>query len=208
MCGICGIFSPDKLDLVQYIKPMNDHLHHRGPDDEGFAFFDTVTGNKWLYGGNGTPNDVYTSNIRHCPKHKIPVNDRMGANLAMGHRRLSIIDLSPAGHQPMCTGDQRYWVVYNGEIYNYIELRDELKKFGYQFYTNSDTEVLLNSYDLWGSDAINRFIGMFSFAIFDRIEDRLFLARDFFGIKPLYYTQWQEGIAFASEIKALLVLPL
>jgi asparagine synthase (glutamine-hydrolysing) len=107
----------------------------------------------------------------------------------------------------MCTGDKRYWIVYNGEIYNYLELREELVREGYSFQSKSDTEVLLSAYAHWGVDALKRLIGMFAFAIYDREEKRLFLARDFLGIKPLYYTVWSDGFAFASEIKALLRLP-
>ncbi|MGV7224866.1 MAG: asparagine synthase (glutamine-hydrolyzing) [Nitrospinales bacterium] len=207
MCGICGIISINSLDIVRHIKTMSDSLRHRGPDDEGFSFFDTVTGDYWMYGGNDTPEAVYKSNNLYTPNCALTANDRIAANFVLGHRRLSIIDLSPAGHQPMCTEDQRYWSVYNGEIYNYVELRDQLKKLGFQFHSNSDTEVLLNSYAHWGMGALNRFVGMFTFAIYDRPKGRVFLARDFFGIKPLYYCILPDGLAFASEIKALLVIP-
>jgi asparagine synthase (glutamine-hydrolysing) len=107
----------------------------------------------------------------------------------------------------MCAGDGRYWIVYNGEIYNYLELKEELVREGYTFQSRSDTEVLLNGYSHWGFGVLNRLVGMFAFAIYDRQEELLFLARDFFGIKPLYYTIWPGGFAFASEIKALLTLP-
>jgi asparagine synthase (glutamine-hydrolysing) len=186
---------------------MNDCLRHRGPDDEGFSFFNTVTGDCWMYGGNDTPEAVFKSSNIYTPKCKLTADDRIAANFVLAHRRLSILDLSAAGHQPMCTKDQKYWAVYNGEIYNYIELRDQLKKFGFQFHSNSDTEVLLNSYAHWGTEALNRLVGMFAFAIYDRQKERIFLARDFFGIKPLYYTILSDGLAFASEIKALLTIP-
>jgi asparagine synthase (glutamine-hydrolysing) len=107
----------------------------------------------------------------------------------------------------MGTPDGRYWIVLNGEIYNYVELRDELQALGREFKSHSDTEVLLAAYQEWGKDALNRLVGMFAFAILDAQERRLFLARDFFGIKPLYYAFWQEGLAFSSEIKPLLSLP-
>ena len=122
------------------------------------------------------------------------------------HRRLSILDLSTAGHQPMATSDGAYTIVFNGEIYNYRELRAELQNLGCAFRTQTDTEVLLQAYVQWGAGCLRRLIGMFAFAIEDKHRRVLFLARDFFGIKPLYYAQTPvgEGFAFASEIKALL----
>ncbi len=120
------------------------------------------------------------------------------------HRRLSILDLSDAGHQPMATADGLCTIVFNGEIYNYRELRDELKSLGRDFHTESDTEVLLQAYVEWGAACLRKLIGMFAFAIKDERRRVLFLARDFFGIKPLYYVRLNERFAFASEIKALL----
>lgn len=120
------------------------------------------------------------------------------------HRRLSILDLSHAGHQPMATPDGRFTIVYNGEIYNYRELRDELKALGCVFHTESDTEVMLQAYVQWGAACLRKLIGMFALAIKDEGRRTLFLARDFFGIKPLYYAQSAGIFAFASEIKALL----
>jgi len=120
------------------------------------------------------------------------------------HRRLAILDLSAAGHQPMTTADEAHTIVFNGEIYNYRELRDELTSLGVSFRTQSDTEVLLKAYVHWGSACLNRLIGMFAFAIRDERRRVLFLARDCFGIKPLYYVPMAKGLAFASEIKALL----
>jgi asparagine synthase (glutamine-hydrolysing) len=107
----------------------------------------------------------------------------------------------------MGTADGRYWIVFNGEIYNYVELREELEGMGYQFRSRTDTEVLLAAYMRWGPSALNRLVGMFAFAIIDVRKRRLFLARDCFGIKPLYYAYWQDGLAFASEITVLLELP-
>ena len=121
----------------------------------------------------------------------------------LGHVRLSILDLTAAGHQPMHYQD-RYTVVYNGEIYNYIELREELMRAGYAFRTNCDTEVLLAAYDHWGEDCQTRFNGFWAFALHDRQTGRLFLSRDRYGVKPLYYTQLPGYLLFASEIKTLL----
>lgn len=124
--------------------------------------------------------------------------------LALGHRRLSILDLSREGHQPKFSACGRYIVVYNGEIYNFLELRTELESLGHSFYGNSDTEVLLASFTEWGVEAsLKKFNGMFSFGLWDLKERILYLARDRFGKKPLYYGQSQNSFMFASELKAL-----
>jgi asparagine synthase (glutamine-hydrolysing) len=127
--------------------------------------------------------------------------------VALGHRRLAIIDLSEAGLQPMADASGRYHLVLNGEIYNYLELRDELRAKGHQFSSDTDSEVLLAAYREWGEDCLGRFLGMFAFLIWDERDQLLFAARDRFGIKPLYVAVNQRGIAFASEIKQLLGLP-
>ena len=208
MCGIAGIAGTQGgLAPLHSIKKMTDVIRHRGPDDEGFAFFEPGEDRVSFYGGADTPESVYGAGLAYTPTRPLAGRQHEGAMLALGHRRLSILDLSPAGHQPMCFHDSRYWIVYNGEIYNYLELREELIRSGYSFKTRSDTEVLLNAYVHWGAGCLNRLVGMFAFAIYDREKARLFLARDFFGIKPFYYTYWRHGFAFASEIKALLDLP-
>lgn len=121
-------------------------------------------------------------------------------NLGLGHRRLSILDLTDAGKQPMSFAEERYWLTYNGEIYNFVELRRELKVKGYTFKTDTDTEVLLSAYHCWGKDCLFKFNGMWAFAIWDTKEKTLFLARDRFGVKPLYYTFLPNKLfAFASE---------
>jgi len=127
--------------------------------------------------------------------------------VGLGHRRLAIIDLSPAGHQPMLTEDGQFAIVYNGEVYNFKELRAELESSGHQFRSRSDTEVVLNAYTEWGPECVNRFNGMFAFAIWDKTRQQLFLARDRYGIKPLYYTFQENRFIFASEQKAILALP-
>ena len=124
-------------------------------------------------------------------------------DLALGHRRLSIIDLS-SGHQPMATPDQRYWIVYNGETYNYRALRRELEGRGCRFQTESDTEVVLNLYVEYGENCVSRMNGLFAFAIWDTHTRRLFIARDRLGIKPLYYADSDNGFVFGSEAKAVL----
>jgi len=122
----------------------------------------------------------------------------------LGHRRLSIIDLSKSAHQPMTNKDETLWIVFNGEIYNYSEIRDELITEGYRFRSRSDTEVVLNSYHRWGTECLDKFNGMFAFAIYNAASDELFAARDRLGIKPFYYYQKNDAFVFASEIKSIL----
>jgi asparagine synthase (glutamine-hydrolysing) len=126
--------------------------------------------------------------------------------IAMGHRRLSIVDLSPAGHQPMLSPSGRYVIAFNGEIYNYLEIRKELSATGYAFSTASDTEVLLAAYITWGESCLKRLNGMFAFAIYDsgdiKRPESIFFARDRIGKKPLYISLHKSGLAFASELKA------
>jgi len=127
--------------------------------------------------------------------------------VALGHRRLAIIDTSEAAGQPMAYAGGRLWLVYNGEIYNHVELRTELESLGHTFLTRSDSEVILAAYDQWGESCLDRFMGMFAFVIYEPGAERFFAARDRFGIKPLYYVSHRNGLAFASEIKQLLGLP-
>lgn len=126
--------------------------------------------------------------------------------VSLGHRRLSIIDLA-GGAQPMAYAGGRYQIVYNGEVYNFQELRRELENYGHAFETRSDTEILLAAYAQWGEACVERFRGMFAFALWDRHEKRLFLARDPVGVKPLYYAETGGALYFASEMKALLICP-
>lgn len=128
------------------------------------------------------------------------------AHVQFGHTRLSIIDLTDAGRQPMASRDGRHVVTYNGEIYNHLELRAELEAMGKEFFTQSDTEVLLVAYQVWGQDCVKRFRGMFAFALWDNADKTLFLARDRCGEKPLFYHRDGEHLTFASELKALVPL--
>jgi len=133
--------------------------------------------------------------------------DSLGVT-ALGHTRLSVIDLSDAGHQPMLSKDKTVSIVFNGEIYNYRELREELRSLGHSFFSDSDTEVLLSAWRHWGINCINRLVGMFAFAVLNREHGTLTCVRDAFGIKPLFYSNGDEGFSFASEISALnAVLP-
>jgi asparagine synthase (glutamine-hydrolysing) len=129
-------------------------------------------------------------------------NGRIG----LGHTRLSIIDLSPAGHQPMSDAERKHWIVFNGEIYNFQEIRKELEVSGCSFTSHTDTEVIIQAYKRWGLDCLRRFNGMFAFALYDQLQGRLVLARDRIGKKPLYYLDDADYLAFASESKSLLPL--
>ena len=128
--------------------------------------------------------------------------------IGFGHRRLSIIDLSRAAHQPMFTDDDQFAITYNGEVYNFKDIRRELENLGHQFNSQSDTEVVLKAYVQWGPECVNRFNGMFAFAIWDKTTQELFLARDRYGIKPLYYAFLGNCFCFASEQKAIIAHPL
>ena len=200
MCGIFGIvrFDGRPLDGPAIACAVRT-LRHRGPDDEGYLLAETQTGRAVAYRGADTHPSLDLPRIESLAGEPF--------DAALGFRRLSILDLSPAGHQPMSTADGRYHLVFNGEIYNYLELRAELEALGCAFRSRSDTEVLLAAYAQWGAEALNRLVGMFAFGVLDLQRRTLFLARDFFGIKPLYYWIRPDALAFASEIKALLELP-
>lgn len=141
-------------------------------------------------------------------QHRGPDDNGVFANesATFGFVRLSILDLSKAGHQPMQSSDTRYTIVFNGEIYNYIEIRKELEEHGFTFRSNTDTEVLLSAYVKWGEDCLNKLNGMFAFAVYDKADESVFIARDRYGIKPLYYYESEEGIIFASEIPSILAV--
>ncbi len=204
MCGIAGIINLDGKATRQArdIHRMTDAMKHRGPDDEGFLL-QSRDGHKVLY-GDDTPTDPEGAEPV-CPYPEDHIANVYGSSsrIALGHRRLSIIDLSFSGHQPM-NYLGRYWIVYNGEIYNYIELRHELEAAGYSFHSKTDTEVVMGAYDKWGNSCLKRFNGMWVFVIYDSEEDKFFISRDRFGIKPLYYYKDDKIFVFASEIKALL----
>ncbi len=206
MCAICGFIAPTPL-AAPAIAAMTNLARHRGPDDEGYLLVGQPGSAPELFGGRDTPADAYRSNAPFAPAAELELSDRP-VTVAFGHRRLSIIDLSVFGHQPMCTPDRRYWLVYNGEIYNYRELAAELTTLGYRFTSHCDSEVILAAYAYWGSASLSRLNGMFAFAIYDAAERSVFLARDRFGIKPLYY--WMtpsNAFSFASEIKQFTAMP-
>jgi len=147
--------------------------------------------------------------MNNIQKHRGPDDEGIYSdnNCVLGHRRLAIIDLSKDGHQPFISDNGRFQLVYNGEIYNYIELRAELELLGFRFKTKTDTEVLLKAYQAYGESCLEKFNGMFAFALYDSLQQNIFLARDRIGIKPLYYTIMDSTLYFASEIKALSAVP-
>jgi len=143
-------------------------------------------------------------------KHRGPDDQStyMDELVTLGHRRLSIIDLSPAGRQPKCNEDESIWIVFNGEIYNFQEIRPVLEKAGHKFSSNTDTEVIIHAYEEWGEGCVERFNGMWAFAIYDKNNEKLFLSRDRFGVKPLYFCRTERGLIFSSEIKGILEHPV
>jgi asparagine synthase (glutamine-hydrolysing) len=155
---------------------------------------------------NNPVKEVQIREMMQVQKHRGPDDDGLYIkdNLGLGFVRLSILDLSAAGHQPMFSDDGKYVVVYNGEIFNYLELRLELIEKGYFFKTDTDTEVLINSYKEWGEECQHKFNGMWSFAIYDIENNNIFFSRDRYGIKPFYFYQDKNIFAFASEIPSLL----
>ena len=182
---------------------MCDIMKHRGPDDAGYIFISKkqkkyieLTDNSFLY-KNPSLETIESESMRN----KIKNNDWI---LSMGHRRLSIIDLSANAHQPMANSDKTIWIVYNGEIYNFMDLKKELKGYGHRFNSNSDTEVIIKSYEQWGIECLKKFNGMFAFALWDSKKDKFFLARDRYGIIPVYYHYNENIFVFGSEIKSIL----
>jgi asparagine synthase (glutamine-hydrolysing) len=150
---------------------------------------------------------AFTHSLSHRGPDGFGIEHFPDVRLWLGHRRLAIIDLSERARQPMSYVDGRYWLTYNGEVYNYIELREELRGLGHRFVTDCDSEVILAAYAQWGQECQLRFNGMWAFAIWDASERRLFLSRDRFGIKPLHYCDHAGAFVFASELKAFLTLP-
>jgi asparagine synthase (glutamine-hydrolysing) len=183
MCGIAGIVTNAELDS-RALTRMAEALAHRGPDGEGFLISDL---------------EARLEMVRR-PAHAPAGRPAVG----LAHRRLSIIDLSSHNDQPMVDDTGGLAIAFNGEIYNYRELREELASHGHRFRTSGDTEVALLSYAQWGPECVERFVGMWALAICDRRQRQLILSRDRFGIKPLYWTMDSQRLLFASEIKALL----
>jgi asparagine synthase (glutamine-hydrolysing) len=191
MCGIAGFLEDRRANLIQGAEPrdrlaaMLRAIRHRGPDDWGMTFFGFQP--EALVGDDGHVKRLESRDV----------------SLALGHQRLSILDLSPNGRQPMLSKDETCCITFNGEIYNYIELREELAR-NIEFRTSTDTEVLLEAYRQWGIEALKRLDGMFAFALWDARAKKLICARDPLGIKPFYYAKQNGRFVFASEPRAVL----
>lgn len=206
MCGITGAVAFGDTNIrTECIKKMSDVLAHRGPDDAGYLCANI----------DKNPAEILLTDTEFQHKHPdlLCVDEGKGRhdlhsekyNLFFGHRRLAIIDVSTQGHQPMADHSNTAWLTYNGEIYNYKEIRQELTELGYYFNSDTDSEVILAAYREWGSNCVRRFNGMFAFALWDKLTNQLFLARDRYGIKPLYYTITEsKKLLFASEVKSIL----
>ena len=182
-------------DLFTVVRRAACRMEYRGPDNFGYLLLD------------GDSNRVTHFHGETQVSTQVHGATSLARNVVLGHRRLSIIDLSENAAQPLLLADGRYSIIQNGEIYNYLALRAELEKLGHRFRAASDTEVLLAAYSEWGAGVLKKIEGMFAFAILDLNKQVLFLARDAFGIKPLYYAQKNGRLAFASEIAALLEFP-
>lgn len=211
MCGIVGALSLSKPYInVDYGKPMADKIAHRGPDDAGYLFFHTGTRHNKKISFFQNMSDDRFKNVDDL----LPSIDSASAqrelhshdyDLYMGHRRLSILDVSYAGHQPMSDLSKNIWVAYNGEVYNFKELRSELEKLGHRFKSHTDTEVIIYAYIEWGIECIKRFNGMFAFSLYDNFNKKFYLTRDRYGIKPVYYHITEDKtFIYASEIKSIL----
>lgn len=210
MCGIACLYSLNGAPIDPLaIMRLCDAQAHRGPDDAGYVLLaplSRVTGRRWMELSE-------TDRRRALPDLQASAFDRErtpvkagGFRLALGHRRLAILDLSFAGHQPMANPARSVWITYNGEIYNHLELKKELIERGYEFVSTTDTEVILHLYEEYGPHAIERLNGMFALAIWDDRAEALLLARDRYGIKPLYYSEVDGTFVMASEVKALFAL--
>ena len=192
------------------LKAMCDIMAHRGPDDAGYAFFRPGRGAGVAGGGvySRFTDPVFHLRNQHIAPFGGPYfqeqTNGLHYLLGLGHRRLAIIDLSVNGHQPMATADRRFWLVYNGEIYNFPELRTMLRERGYEFQSSGDTEVILRMWEEFGAGCLEQFNGMFAMAIYDLRDNVLTLARDRFGVKPLYYAQSADFFVYASELKGVL----
>ena len=184
MCGIAAGISFSSSIPISHVSRMIEAVKHRGPDGVKIAFLDEDT--------------FLKTDILETNKY---------SSVLLGHSRLSIIDASEQSEQPMTTNRGQISIVFNGEIYNYLEIKKELYSLGYSFDSNGDTEVILKSYLEWGTNCLNKLRGMFAFVIIDLVSNSVFAVRDRFGIKPIYYWIFNDTMYFASEIKQFMVLP-
>jgi len=200
MCGIAGIIikSSSQLNATETALSMSKLIKHRGPDGEGLVGFSKDANTSFITDECPT----LKSSVNYIPKtnYSPSANDYFAS---FAHRRLAIIDLNDTGHQPMCNSDASVWITYNGEIYNYKEIKIELQKLGHTFVSESDTEVVINAYKQWGTKCVDQFNGMWAFCLYDKNTNTFFASRDRLGVKPFYYINNNSFFAFASEQKAL-----
>ena len=200
MCGLVALWNRDGRPVdLDALRGAVQSLKHRGPDDEGYVLINTFTGRAVPCAGRDTD-----------PRQQLPRLDDMTGeefDLALGHRRLAIVDLSAAGHQPMSDPQGARWIAFNGMIHNFLSLRQELEARGCVFRSTTDTEVILSAYQEWGDECLVLFNGMWGFVLWDQRAQRLFASRDRFGIKPLVSYVDDRVAAFGSELKALVQLP-
>lgn len=196
MCGILSLVNKGQLK-VSDLKKSLDIISYRGPDDTAYLLYDFNVKPEVFSSENTSSESVRYHKLLEIPDKNFKV--------ALGHKRLSILDLSPLGLQPMVF--RNLSIVFNGEIYNYLEIRTELVRKGRYFQTESDTEVILQAWDEWGQHCLNKFNGMFAFIILDNSSNKLYVVRDRFGVKPLYFSNQQGYFAISSEIKQLRTLP-
>ena len=199
MCGIAGIMEFGGQAALRRVVAMTDVMRSRGPDDEGFVVV-----------RNGQAESFFGPDSPHGVREILgamgrdAVNTEATGSVVLGHRRLSIVDLSAHGHQPMADAVHGCWIVFNGEIYNFRDLRSQLSAAGHRFRSGTDTEVVLAAYATWGAGCLDKFNGDFAFAIWDPRDQSLFCARDRVGVKPFHYALSKERFVFGSSIKAVL----
>lgn len=200
MCGILTIINKEIQDSSADLISACSIIKHRGPDDEGFL--------TWV---PGAMPKVWAGADTAASTHDYWKYDTLGAGVnfrvGFGHRRLSILDLSPAGHQPMIYEKGGLAISFNGEIYNYLEIKAELELLGHTFFGTSDTEVILHAWAEWGTKCLDKFNGMFAFSILDYNKQELFVVRDRFGVKPVFYYNGSKALYLASEIKQIRTCP-
>ncbi len=196
MCGISGFISvKTQASAGEWLKKMNTALAHRGPDDSGYWLADE---HRRAAYADASTTDYWKSSLKN-------IQEAIPAKVGFAHRRLAIIDLSTDGHQPMEL-NHKLVISFNGEIYNYLELKEELLSQGVSFETNTDVEVLLKMWERYGLECLSRLEGMWAFSVYDYSSDTVWLVRDRIGVKPLYFTKSDESLFFASEPKALLAV--
>ncbi len=201
MCGIFALINVQNAESTKVLFDGTQIIKHRGPDDVGFYVWSGTKKSGQVYAGPDTDNSTLQAKQISILPQALPWK------VGFGHRRLSIIDLSPGGHQPMVHDVTGLTITFNGEVYNYKEIRQELQQLGHHFYSHSDTEVILVAWAQWGRECVHRFNGMFAFVIFDPRTQEVFAVRDRFGVKPVYWYADGHYVGIASEPKQFKGIP-